>query len=258
MCKNCLHLIAWYVRSLQDMLTVCFMQCCLIRVLWWWSRFGLKQVGTSCVVLWHKDLREKNLVHFVGWLVNWLSMDAWNEQQNCTYAICAPLTLISADETAGREGRVGAESQITGAWWSGRGPRARLWCTFFVFLGVIIICRLYKLTLSHKAQVTLQLRIILSDAGRIFLSGSEPLLTAQTLILVSVTWYILHTHRFLNDCSYRNCTWPGAQIPLTSLYFRMLEMQGKQYPTLCSDISCSVLLCIVAVSDQLGPLTRMK
>jgi hypothetical protein len=32
-----------------------------------------------------------------------------------------------------------------------------------VFLGRIIICRLYKLTLSDKAQVTLQLRVSLSD-----------------------------------------------------------------------------------------------
>ena len=33
----------------------------------------------------------------------------------------------------------------------------------FVFLGSIIICRLYKLTLSDLAQVTLQLRARLSD-----------------------------------------------------------------------------------------------
>ena len=34
---------------------------------------------------------------------------------------------------------------------------------FFVFLGSIIICRLSKLTLSYKAQVTVQLRASLSD-----------------------------------------------------------------------------------------------
>jgi hypothetical protein len=33
----------------------------------------------------------------------------------------------------------------------------------FVFLDSIIICRLYKLTISDKAQVTLQLTVSLSD-----------------------------------------------------------------------------------------------
>ena len=33
----------------------------------------------------------------------------------------------------------------------------------FVSLGSVTICRLYKLTLSHQAQVTLQLTVSLSD-----------------------------------------------------------------------------------------------
>jgi len=33
----------------------------------------------------------------------------------------------------------------------------------FVFLGNIIVCQLYKLALTDPAQVTLQLRVILSD-----------------------------------------------------------------------------------------------
>jgi hypothetical protein len=33
----------------------------------------------------------------------------------------------------------------------------------FVFLGSVIICQVYKLTLSDQAQVTLQLTVSLSD-----------------------------------------------------------------------------------------------
>lgn len=47
-----------------------------------------------------------------------------------------------------------------------RGPAVRkgarfrtTCCVFFYFLGIIIICRLYKLTLSGEAQVILQLRV---------------------------------------------------------------------------------------------------
>jgi hypothetical protein len=59
----------------------------------------------------------------------------------------------SADRRAGRQ-----PVQITGAWTSGRGPRAHV----FGLHGRIMICLLYKLTFSDQAQV-LQLRVSLSD-----------------------------------------------------------------------------------------------
>lgn len=46
---------------------------------------------------------------------------------------------------------------------------------FLVFLGCIIICQLNKLTLSGQAQVTLLLKVSLSDLGLRFLA-SLPLL----------------------------------------------------------------------------------
>jgi hypothetical protein len=49
--------------------------------------------------------------------------------------------------------------QITGT--GGPGPDCLAYV--FVFLRNIITCRLYKLTLSDQAQVTLQLRVCLSD-----------------------------------------------------------------------------------------------
>ena len=43
------------------------------------------------------------------------------------------------------------------------GPGPDYVAYVFVFLSSIIICRLYKLTLSDQAQVILQLRVSLSD-----------------------------------------------------------------------------------------------
>ena len=43
------------------------------------------------------------------------------------------------------------------------GPGLNSVAYIFVFLGSIIFCQLYKLTLTDPAQVTLQLRVILSD-----------------------------------------------------------------------------------------------
>jgi hypothetical protein len=48
----------------------------------------------------------------------------------------------------------------------------------FVYLGIVIVCRLYKLTLSDKDHVILQLRVILYN-----------------LIYIHVT--VLHRNRFL-------------------------------------------------------------
>jgi hypothetical protein len=53
--------------------------------------------------------------------------------------------------------------QITGTRQSRRVPEARLYCIYFFFLGSIIICRLYALTLSDQSQVVLQLTASLSD-----------------------------------------------------------------------------------------------
>ena len=49
------------------------------------------------------------------------------------------------------------------------GPGDRLRCVYFVFLGGIIICRLYGLTLSDRGQDTLQLR-----AFPIYFKGVQP------------------------------------------------------------------------------------
>jgi hypothetical protein len=51
----------------------------------------------------------------------------------------------------------------------GLGPD--LHCMCFVFIGSIIICRLYKITLSHQAQATLYLKARLSDLRLRFLAG---------------------------------------------------------------------------------------
>jgi hypothetical protein len=64
----------------------------------------------------------------------------------------------------------GVPVQITGARLAGRGPGlpeggpgSNCVAHGFIFLGSIIICRLYKLTLSDQAQVTLQLGVTLFD-----------------------------------------------------------------------------------------------
>jgi hypothetical protein len=62
----------------------------------------------------------------------------------------------SADEKGGKP------VQITGARKSGKGPGPDN-VAYVAFLGSIIVCRLYKLTLSDQAQVTLQLTVSLSD-----------------------------------------------------------------------------------------------
>jgi hypothetical protein len=59
--------------------------------------------------------------------------------------------LYSMEEAGGKS------VQITGARRSGRGPDCVAYV--FVFLGSIVICRLFKLTLSHQAQGTLQLTV---------------------------------------------------------------------------------------------------
>jgi hypothetical protein len=71
--------------------------------------------------------------------------------------------MISAEPSADDEGTGVAGSNYRGlAVRKGdRGPN--LLHMFFFFLGSIIICQLYTLTLTDQAQVTLQLRVSLSD-----------------------------------------------------------------------------------------------
>jgi hypothetical protein len=45
---------------------------------------------------------------------------------------------------------------------AGTNYRVQLYCICCVFLGNVIICRLYALTLPHLSQVTLQLTVTLS------------------------------------------------------------------------------------------------
>jgi len=52
-----------------------------------------------------------------------------------------------------------------------RGPWPDYVACVFVFLGNIITCRLCKLTPLDQAQVTLQLRVSLSDVVKQFLGG---------------------------------------------------------------------------------------
>jgi hypothetical protein len=61
-----------------------------------------------------------------------------------------------------------------------QGARGRTVSYVFVFLGSTIICPLYKLTLSDQVQVTLQLRVSLSDLVQRFLAG-PPLLVGGAL-----------------------------------------------------------------------------
>ena len=79
---------------------------------------------------------------------------------------CIPMiTVYSCAGSTNEKGEVGASKlvQITGSQRSERGPGLRLCCICFIFLGSVIICRLYKLALSDPAQVTLQLTVSLSD-----------------------------------------------------------------------------------------------
>jgi hypothetical protein len=68
--------------------------------------------------------------------------------------------------------RVGGREKpvkITWARMSGRRPDYVAYV--FVLFGGIIICQLYKVTLSHQAQVTLELRFSLSDLVQMLLAG---------------------------------------------------------------------------------------
>jgi hypothetical protein len=67
--------------------------------------------------------------------------------------------VASADE----RGRGGSSYKLPAPSPPEGGPGPDFVACVFVFLCSIIICRLYKLTLSHHTQVTLQLRFGLSD-----------------------------------------------------------------------------------------------
>jgi len=53
----------------------------------------------------------------------------------------------------------GSQYKLTGAGHLEVGTQPKYVTYVFVFLGSIVVCSLYKLTLSDQAQVTLQLRV---------------------------------------------------------------------------------------------------
>jgi hypothetical protein len=59
--------------------------------------------------------------------------------------------------------REGSRYRLLGPGRAEGGPGPDYVVHVFVFLSSIIICRLYKLTLSDQARITLQLRASLSD-----------------------------------------------------------------------------------------------
>jgi hypothetical protein len=87
--------------------------------------------------------------------------------------IHTPLTLQSlGTDSAEKKGEGGSRYILLGT----GGPEGRPTSGYaFVFLGSIIICRVYKLTLSDQAQLTLQLTVTLSDLMKKILF-SPPLL----------------------------------------------------------------------------------
>jgi hypothetical protein len=62
-----------------------------------------------------------------------------------------------------QEGGGGSHYKIHVPWSPEGGPGPNYVAYGFIFLDGIIVCPLYKLTLSDQAQVTLQLRVSLSD-----------------------------------------------------------------------------------------------
>jgi hypothetical protein len=76
-----------------------------------------------------------------------------------------------ADERRGR----GSRFKLLGLGGLEGGPGPGYVAYVFVFPSSVIICHLYKLTLSDQAQVILQLRVCLSNLMSRFLAG-HPLL----------------------------------------------------------------------------------
>jgi hypothetical protein len=70
--------------------------------------------------------------------------------------------MIFAEPSADESGK-GGRYILPGPGRPEGGPGPDYLAYVFVFLGSIIICRFYKLTHLDQAQVTLQLRVSLSD-----------------------------------------------------------------------------------------------
>ena len=89
-----------------------------------------------------------------------------SEQNMNKYDICANTRTVRVlvDVTQGRD-QCRQEGTEVGTNYRGPegGPGPDYVACVFVFLGSIIIRRLYKLILSDQARVTLQLRVTLSD-----------------------------------------------------------------------------------------------
>lgn len=71
--------------------------------------------------------------------------------------------ILNFDTRGSINDREGKPVKITGARLSGKGPKPLYLANVFVSHGTIIIYRLHKLSLSDQTQVTLQLRVGLSD-----------------------------------------------------------------------------------------------
>jgi hypothetical protein len=67
------------------------------------------------------------------------------------------MMMMSAEEREGEPVQTNVDRRSEG------GPGPDYVAYIVVFLGNIIICLLYKLTLSDKAQVTLQMKVSLAD-----------------------------------------------------------------------------------------------
>ena len=80
--------------------------------------------------------------------------------------------LLSCYHNVDEMGR-GSRYKLPGPDSPERDPDPEYVTHVFVFLGSIIICRLYKLTISDQAQVTVQLRVSLSDLVSRFLAGLQ-------------------------------------------------------------------------------------
>ena len=162
--KNCSYIIWNRTRDLPTCKAVRHrvppLILCIIRILESWI------FGRSAVEGYSRSAGEEILRYPTH-------SNTWNEQANCYVRNSRSVNPVFASfkervymnlpftawYTSADEWRREPE-QITGARRSKRGLEDGFYCTgYFVFLGSILICRLYKLTLSEKVQVTLQLTV---------------------------------------------------------------------------------------------------
>ena len=143
----------------------------------WRRRILWKCCRCKCLVPsdWHTALsisRSNGLLMFRQLTQN-------NVRKKCVQTVSDRLAASSADESFGKP------VQITGPRRTRRAPTVRLCCMCFVFINSIVLCPLYKLTLSAQAEVILQLRGSLSSLVKRRLVGL-PLLVATNTLSVAV------------------------------------------------------------------------